>query len=333
MDQALSLTTTQKPTIKSIDPVAEPLSVVSTLDLFLFAVGYETRSTWLAKHAGLGPKKLVGIAFQGPSIHAFDENVRWCSHANLSPIKWKGADYRKQLMGRIFAAADEARVSRAGPIRLGIDISSMTREMMAEMWAIVLDLPWPVKCTFFYSCAKFGGVPENFPPITINEPISALFTAWPIEPQLPIELIIGLGYEKGRAAAAIEFFEAQDVTFFSPVGGPDEYLGQVQGVNRTILGGRTSYPSVKYDLMNVFDATARLSQLVARTVSSARSVIVPFGPKTFALAAMLTAISFPKRVSVWRLSGGINDPTPDREPTGAVSAVDVLLCEKMLQPA
>jgi hypothetical protein len=313
--------TRRSPTLLDVGP--QEFSDTGDVDLLIFALGYEERSTSVAKAIRINSRQALALRFSGPPIHAFEENENWAASAGVTVIQWEAENYKADLRKTI-AEVCSGDTTHASP-KIAIDISSMSRSMMAEVWAALLRARIAMHCIFLYSSARYDGAPLSFPPITINEPISSLFSAWPIEPQLPIELIVGLGYERGRAAAAIETFEATDITFFSPEGGDIEYASEIAEVNKTILRGSVGAPLVHYDVGNIFDTVARLSQFVSRSMSGSRSVIVPFGPKTFALAAMIAAISFPRRVSVWRMSGGTSDPTPNRISNGKISAVSVRL--------
>jgi hypothetical protein len=70
-----------------------------------------------------------------------------------------------------------------------------------------------------------------------------------------------------------------------------------------------------------------LNNLVSGLVRAVRPIIVPFGPKIFAVASLLVALEQYPNVTIWRVSGDQATPPMNRESDGKVVSFKVVLSQ------
>src|SRR4051812_20732533 len=99
------------------------------LDLLVVASGYEERATFVAQHLGRGPSHRLCLGFAEQLEHPRRaKNDRIFAQLGYSKVQCSGDDWKT-------AAEEVSRrlVQGGGNLRIGIDISSMTR---AWYWGI-----------------------------------------------------------------------------------------------------------------------------------------------------------------------------------------------------
>ena len=132
-------------------------------------------------------------------------------------------------------------------------------------------------------------------------PVNNDFAGWTAAPDKPIELVIALGYEKGKAIGAAEYLEPGDTWLFVPTSPEGKYLREVQVQNKELLQERQT-KQVEYEVLSPVDAYHSLLSLVRGMRSVARPVLLPFGPKIFFGLSLLVAFAIDE-AAVWFVDG------------------------------
>jgi hypothetical protein len=124
-----------------------------------------------------------------------------------------------------------------------------------------------------------------------------------------------VGYEPGRALGCLDGFEASSAFAFRARGGGPEFERDVDEANADFFGVIGGDQVFDYDVRDPMATFASISSLVTGLSRSTRVVIIPFGPKIFAAAAMLAAITSRSDAAVWRVSGEHFEEPALRPPT------------------
>ena len=185
-----------------------------------------------------------------------------------------------------------------------IDLSCLARQHIGALFAAVKQLAklGPVDLQIAYSMARFVKPPLAWSTaIRRIAPVNKDFAGWTASPDNPIELVVGLGYEKGKAIGAAEYLEPGDTWLFIPNSPEEKYLKEVQVQNKELLQERQT-KQLDYDVLSPVDAYHSLLSLVRGMTKVARPILLPFGPKVFFGLSLLVAMII-EEAAVWFVDG------------------------------
>lgn len=185
-----------------------------------------------------------------------------------------------------------------------IDLSCLARRHVGAIFSAIKQLAKhaPVELQIAYSLARFVKPPLNWSTaIRKIAPVHRDFAGWTAAPDKPIELVIALGYEKGKAIGAAEYLEPGDTWLFVPHSKEEKYLKEVQIQNKELLLERRAQ-QLDYDVLSPVDAYHTLLSLVRGIRNVARPILLPFGPKIFFGISLLVAMVIDE-AAVWFVDG------------------------------
>lgn len=205
------------------------------------------------------------------------------------------------------AACDAIRMlgrDADGTASILIDLSCLSRQHIGGLFAAVKDLArqGPVEVQIAYSLARYVKPPVQWSTaIRRIAPVNSEFAGWTAAPDNPIELVIALGYEKGKAIGAAEYLEPGDTWLFVPTSPEEKYLREVQVQNKELLLERQT-KQLEYEVMSPVDTYHALLSLVRGMRNVARPILLPFGPKIFFGLSLLVAMVIDE-AAVWFVDG------------------------------
>jgi hypothetical protein len=170
-----------------------------------------------------------------------------------------------------------------------------------------------IDAVFAYNLAEYSPPPLDEAPTSVAEPVIAEFAGWTTYPERPPAALIGLGYEQSRAIGIVDHLEINNAAWaFIPRGPIAEYSTSVDGANQSFfdmihVDGR----KILYDLMNPASLFREVNSLVEMLKQIYNPILIPFGPKIFALVSLLVA-SLHEEVGVWRVSSGTMGKAAER---------------------
>jgi hypothetical protein len=278
----------------------------------LCSLGYESRSRALAER--------LGSAVGGPSIYAaaFEH-----SH---NDVYVENRDALESFRAEIFEVTDDEFrdwafdwLGATGDRRIAIDISSMSRPRIAALVeALELTGRDDLLADFLYVPQVYQGPAQPSEAPAALGPVSAAFAGWSPDIEQPVVIIFGLGYEPLRAAAAIDALEPALAVPFFPIGRDEAFIKDVEFANAGILGleNQGVTPPRQYRIEDPFTCFAELDALLSKYLEreGARPLLLPLGPKIFALICLLASAVHQHAVPVWRASPGQLEEPVDRSP-------------------
>ena len=304
----------------------------------LCSVGYETRSSAIAKSLQPSVDSIAGVEFHRGHNAIYKRNRQ-----HMDAI---GADVRR-LDDESFCAWVTGWLSdlaKAGQDLVAVDVSSMSRPRIAGVVQAIMTLPDDARITvdLLYTPARYKPAPQEVPDATeALDPVLPEFAGAPADPEQPLVLVFGLGYEPERAASAVDEFAPQVALPFFPIGSDSRFEIAVQHANQSVL----ALPDVKaphrYAISDPFRTFCDLEVLVQMIQAGhladtagrpARPLLLPLGPKIFAATCMLVAASASTPVPVWRVSSGIFGSDDDRESSGELVTLRVSTAPISLDP-
>ena len=302
-----------------------PLEEAESFDLLVATLGYESRAVNVARLLEGRALRIVAIGYPVHHVHSYAANLAYFEAHEI--LQEAASAIRKSLAIRV-QDIREALLARQEerPPRVAVDISCMDRDRLAKViLALTVDQDQDLEIHFFYSFAQFEkNLVGSEGTVLVNRPIEEM-EGWPSDPDAGLVCVMSLGFESRLATAAVETLEPSRVIALLPLGEDERYDEVVKQRNADLLtqapeSVHVSGYRVDDPLRTILDLNASVEALSRR----ARVVIVPIGPKTFALAAILVGVAHPTNTTVWRMSADDGRTPEDRIASGTVVGLRVL---------
>lgn len=284
-------------------------------DVVVAACGYESRCRYFMESTGIRGRRCYALAFPTRRELAFNVNREFFRRSGVECLEIPDntvVNWAARVLEEAAALAGQRT------IRVFVDISSQTRVRIASILEGIEEASEDrsIEVTFGYSLAKFARPSTIAAPILTIGPVSPRFAGWSVEPELPLALVAGLGYEQQRAMGAVEFLEPAEVWSLTPKSSIPEYTAALRRANRDLLADIGPKRQLTYIVEDPNGTYAMLNSVVLHLTAKRNITLLPSGPKILALLSMLTALKH-RKVSVWRVSAGDTEEPADRQPSGA----------------
>lgn len=289
-------------------------------DAFISVLGYETRSTFLAKASSLEKSYKLAFAFPSSEDAAYKDNRDTLEGLGFDIVPYDADEVQSKIDDLIKQVDSDGSV-----VRVVIDISSMSRPMIAKIVLAIVNCNagQEIRVQFCYCPAAFIKPSHENAPVTRSEPVVPELAGWSVTPENPITAIIGIGYEHDWALGAIEFLEPATAWAFMPSGEDRRFDREVSAANKDLLNLLPDEHIHTYSLARPAACLGILENLVYGLKQNSRPILVPFGPKLFSLLCIIVAIIHAPRVTVWRVSGDAASIPDDRRAAGDVVYLEV----------
>ncbi|MBB5708437.1 hypothetical protein [Sphingopyxis panaciterrulae] len=281
---------------------------VFEFDVAIAAVGYERRCRYIVERYDIRANRQIGLEFGFLKEASFDEN-----QAFFSERSWEILDSREaEIFDRVAVALVETAAA-SEQLRLFVDISSMSREMMANL-ALAIDRAQATRkiaLAIAYAPAQFG-VPYKPAPIRLAAPVKPELAGWSSRPDKPLGVIMGLGCEPGLGLGALQVLEPHKAWLHAPRGFDHRFEDALVKANEHI-DDIFDVTEFDYELAESTIARGRIEALMNSVDRSFRLICIPFGPKIFAWLVLSTVVFQQRRnVGVWSFSSREHAQAVDR---------------------
>ena len=283
-----------------------------TFDVAVTAVGYERRCTYVTRRFGVSAKHQLGFSFgfleEGAyqANRSFFEERSWRIQSAQNPLSFS-------RITEALALSD--RGSRRA--RLFIDISSMSREMMANI-ALAVEAARTskeVELTIAYAPAIFSGT-YLAAPIRLAAPVLPRLSGWSSRPDVPLGVVMGLGCEPGLALGALQVLEPIKAWVYTPRGFDERFEKELDKANSSV-SDIFDVTEFEYELSEPEVTHGRLEALLNSISPSFRLICVPFGPKLFSWLVFSSVIfSGRKHIGIWSFSSREQGEAVERDASG-----------------
>ena len=212
-------------------------------------------------------------------------------------------DYVRYFRVEFREQVSESNMRRGAKARIIIDISSMNRTMIATILFSVMCIRDQLSAvSLIYIPGKFHEPKGEFPAIEQVGAVIPELSGFSANPELPIGVVMGLGYEYGLAVGLINRLEPRLTVCFRAIGHDARYEEACRKANLDFEFGYNDIEVGSYPLLDAKTAYEYIENVVFGMTRSYRVVIVPLGPKLFAALATLLAISNMGVVAIWRVA-------------------------------
>ncbi|WP_454872476.1 hypothetical protein [Paraburkholderia xenovorans] len=291
-----------------------------SIDLFVAACGYEGRAIAASEKFHQVARKKLAIGFASQRELEYNANMAWFENEGFDFFEVDDDKFRDTLNHYLSQLSPDD-----GAWKVEVDISCFNRFRMAHLVDALRSLSASeVSVIYRYSIAEFTPPAEDAAPTVTVAPVIPQFAGWTTRPDRPPAAIVGLGYEPNKAIGVVDHLEINNATWaYYPLGPVPEYYQRVLEANRSLLeiiqsDGRCQ----PYDLNEPAQLFSEINSLVDMLKPYFNTVLIPFGPKLFALVTLLVA-SANDDVGVWRVSSGSLEEPVNRRPSGHTVSVSV----------
>lgn len=284
--------------------------------LFIYAVGYEARSSFFRSNSEFDNSRCLALDYQSIGLGSYD--------ANKSQAIERADDLlqvsRKELETELRAHIGQMAVTDA-PVAVAVDVTCLDRTVMAVVLSTVLKSLRPQdRIQFLYAPAAFTPPKITMSPLKSFQPAIPEFGAPVGSPYETRMLIMGLGYEYGAALNVLNTLEPHSTHLFAPIGFDDRYLSAVKEANFNFEFDIAEWSLHYYDLADPVRLHGVLRDLIYSNAGVASVSIVPFGPKLLSAICIILAVNNPKDITLLRYSvdhkGDVQDVRASGEHTG-----------------
>lgn len=202
------------------------------------------------------------------------------------------------------------------PLSVFVDVSCLPRPAIAHIFAglAMAALVRDIQLRIAYSVASYAAPPSIWAaPNRAICPVHPLFSGWTSEgASAPLDVVVGLGYERGKALGAVEYLEPRHRWIWIPKSPEEDYLEEVKRHNKDLIDDSEDHVA-HYHVLSPADTYFSIRSLVEGMAMTARPVLLPFGPKLFFAINLLVAMTI-EEAAVWHVSGE-SDEYGDRNPS------------------
>jgi len=265
---------------------------VSDVDALIYGLGYESRCLEVARRT----EARLHYAIKMPSLdlHSYGENLKEADIRAHSIVDDFDAFLRRVL-------PDFFQTQGQKNVRIGVDISSINRAMLFRLMSVLaMHCRQEDVVQIFYTPAAFDEPDWRFPQIESLGPISPEFSGFSADPEKPLCLILGLGFEPGVSMGIISQLEPSASFCFWGNGSDERFEDAVKKANFDFSFTGFNTLTRPYDLFDPIGTYTSLESLSYGLIRDFNVILVPMGPKIFAFLSFLVGMAHPGSLAIWR---------------------------------
>jgi hypothetical protein len=290
-------------------------------EFFIAACGYQSRSHFLAGKVGSGIKRKYVLTIEEPGLsqpRMRNKEIFKGLGFNLLTAHVNDTQAVENLIHRI------CNLSKSDPLHLLIDYSCMPK----SWYSVLLDSitrdnfhAKRINLSLSYTPKIFEKHPR-YHEIEYLGPI--LSRKDNLKAQRPVTVLAGLDHNGELTAKFVKEIKPEKTFFFIPDCEHDpDYTRSVLNSNRQLLDAAEPSRIIRYEAnyparINTLLTSISLTQRINNEV-----MIVPQGPKTFSMTALLVSIRYPD-IKLWEMIGKSKMAEEDKGlPAGNPVVIDV----------
>jgi len=289
-------------------------------DLFIGCVGYENRSLEAFK-------KNMASGFVGRSL-IFD----YCSGDLFSYPENRNNELlnKAELVEDFgnFIDAISGYLTENAPVSVQLDVTSFDREKLALILKKLFDQSSQVATvTICYFPMAFSPPSHSLEIVRSFGPVIPAFIGEASFSRDSLALIIGAGYEYGRAVGAIDMLEPDRIYCMSPVGTDPRFEVEIEKNNLEFSFLDEDELLQRYDLLRPDTLFYDIRRIVEFENQERNVLILPMGPKIFAAVSIVLALVLHPSIMVWRHSTATTN-APSSTSDAMASGADIRMAFK-----
>lgn len=283
-------------------------------DIAIAAIGYEQRCRHIVDTFDVVATSAFGLEFGFLKEASYAENLSFFFDRGWEAVSAQEQATFDRITRSILDSSDAGQ-----PVRVFLDISAMSREMMASVALAIQSAQSEVAVVLCvaYAPAKFGQSYESAP-IRLSAPVKPELAGWSSRPDRPLGVIMGLGCEPGLALGALQVLEPHKAWLHKPHGFDENFSATLEAANEHVAD-IFDVTEFDYELGEPDITRGKIEALLNSLGDSFRIICIPFGPKLFAWLILTTAIFQARReMGIWSFSSREHAVAVDRPASGEV---------------
>lgn len=290
----------------------------SPYDLLCTALGFESRATAVSQRLSRRSERCIAFGFDHNCVLAYKTNESWFIEQRFLVKGGLSADdFLNAFDDEILKLESDNAAPTSSGISIAIDCSCFDRARLAVIVDRLRRSSRRLTVDFYYCIGAFIPPSENAPRNEVAGPVHHRYAGRFYDPSRPIALVSGLGYEVGKVVGAVEYIQASRVVAFLPKSPVQEYEREVVMANNLLLQELPESDILHYDVDDPMRTIATLDSVVRGLLRTNNVVMLPGGPKIFALSCLLVH-SLHNECSIWRVSTGASIEPRDVKPSGHI---------------
>lgn len=285
-----------------------------SFDIAICSVGYEKRGRFIVETLDVEADYKIAIEFGFLRELSYSENLAFFEKKGWQLKSLRDDDLFNYIVDLV------SRHNVSSECRIFIDISSMSREMMAKLVVALnraVSSDYEIELTVGYAPSEFSG-DYQLAPIRVSGPVVPDLAGWTSRPDRPLGVIMGLGCEPGLALGSLQLLEPSKSWLFSPSGFDPKFFGGVRSAN-AYVEDIFDVTQFEYSIDSAFVTRCRIEALMNSLEPAFRLLCVPFGPKIFAWLCLATVVFQARNgVGVWSFSSKEQAIAVDRGMAGDI---------------
>lgn len=281
----------------SIEEFNSPLQdIMGSVDLFVYAVGFEQRSSHFVDIAHRFPAQFAAVVYENHKTHGH-------SMQNQRKFKERGHDKLGPSERQILSYFVDFVKNKERPQSIVVDISCLDRSSLSMIvMCILASIRTSDNLYVIYTPNDFLPPDVDFPPMQYFGPAIPQVSGNVGNTKHNRCLIMGLGYEYGSSLNVLEQLEPSVTYLYRPIGYDTRFIESVAEANFNYDFGETNVHIDDYYLGDMVSVYRDLSSIVLALKHDMTITLVPFGPKIFSFVCLLIALENVGDVALLRYS-------------------------------
>jgi len=280
-------------------------------DVAIFGLGFESRSVSALEHFRY---KISSVKVLG-----YHKNTDQFSYqANREIFKQYTDDIIEVCDDELPDTLDKMLFDFSSkPVHILIDITVMSRHRLATTLCKCFEhLKKDSTVSIVYSLSNFIPPPDTVTPVRKVCEINNTLRGSLGDLGRPTSLVIGLGYEKGKALGISHYLDSWRDYLLVPTSPIKEFEDHVLANNHDLIVQTPKERVLSYYVDNPYRTYLDLRSLTLSLKGSSRPILVPLGPKILAAICVLIGLEFTPEIAVWRVSSEYEETPIDRSFSG-----------------
>lgn len=285
---------------------------VSEFDIAICGLGFESRAISAYRTSSERIHKLI--------VLGYEDNTEYFSYQSNKKVFGENTD-------KIFEIGDSAVLESLDKSlededfnnakHILLDITVMSRHRLAIVLGRLIDILSPdSKLTITYTLSRFIEPPAGSTPVKKVCEIAEGFEGELGDLSLPTSVIIGIGYEEGKALGICNYLDSWRDYIFIPKSPIHDFEVSVRKNNHDLIESTPAEQLLTYNVSSPYSTYLDLKSLVLSLSEYSRPLLIPLGPKILSALCVILSKELTPRIPVWRVSSEYMEVPVERHSSG-----------------
>ena len=296
-------------------------STITQYDLGIVGLGYESRAITTCNKFKDNIENIIAIGYKEHALaFSYTDNLEFYNSLNVNVIEESDFD----LFQKLNTIINKDWLDK--PINCLLDITVMSRTRLATILMFLMEnLKKDSTIKICYELAEYTDAPKEISPIRKIGPIIESLSGSLGDIALPSSMIIGLGYEMGKAIGISNYLDTEQQYILIPQALDKRFELLINENNKTLIDSIPNNHIFNYDVCELYKSYLNLRELFVAITEISRPIVVPLGPKILSALCVIISKEMDYTLPVWRVSSEHNEEPVDRKSSGNMYELNLQL--------